>query len=450
MNIKKSRAAAAVAGVAVAAAMLTGCSAGGSSANGVTTITVGLWGSADDVATITPVIAKFEKANPKIKVKVQTGDCGIVWAACKTLIAGGGMPDVFVPHISVYREAVNNGVLADLTSYMKKDDIKASDFSPASIVNALKANGGKIYGLPMGFNVQSLYFNKSMFNAAHIAYPDPSGNYTWDDVAKWSKELTIDDNGKHSGEAGFDPKHIKQYGFFSNTALGIIQGWGPIATAYGAGVLTGSNGEGCTLNSTGGAAAFQLTQDMMYKDHSMITPSLQQEQPGYLRWINGHVAMQQGSNEQVGFVAKMNPTLQYDMAALPKGPAGNATLVQEHDWAAYSKSTHLDADWTFIKYMTTTAATSGQMGLVPSYKAAYNGPAFLQAKGEPAHLKQAQIDPLSWPGAKVLVDPAGIFDEVFSQDGVSPAITNVIEDKAPAATALAGTCTAVSKIVSSK
>lgn len=440
--------AAALTGV-VAISALTGCSTSANS-SGPTTIKVGLWGAATDFATITPVIKKFEKAYPNIHVQVVTGDCGISWAACKTLIAAGSMPDVFVPHISIYKEAVNAGVLADLSPYMKKDNISASDFSPSSIMDALKTKTGQIDGLPMGFNVQSLYYNKSMFDAANLSYPDPSGNYTWQDVANWSKELTIDDNGKHSGDPGFDAQHVKQYGFYSTTDYGIIQGWGPIVSAYGAGVLTGAAGTGCSLDSQGSIQAFQLLQDMMYKDHSMITPALNQEQPGYLRWVQGHVAMQQGSNEQVGDVQQMNPTLKYDMAALPKGPAGNATLVQEHDWAAYSKSQHLDADWTFIKYMTTVGSVDKQMDLIPAYKNTYSGAAFLKSPGEPAHLKEAQIDPLSWPLAKVLVDPQGVFDEVFSQDGVSPAITKIIEDKAPASQALAGTCTAVNKILAAK
>ena len=75
----------------------------------------------------------------------------------------------------------------------------------------------------------------------------------------------------------------------------------------------------------------------LYAADVPLAQQLQQEEPGFTRWVRGQVAMQQGSHEQVLAVQDQNPELAYDMAALPEGPAGNATLFQIHTWAMYEE-----------------------------------------------------------------------------------------------------------------
>lgn len=402
------------------------------------TVRVMLWGNDADITSIKDAAAGFSTAHPEITIEWETGDCGVDYAACKTLVAGGTLPDVYVMGSWNYFEAGRDGVSADITSYLEASGTKKADFT-ASIIDSLTSADGKLYGLPMGYNIQSLFYNKDMFDAAGLEYPAADGSYSYDDLREWSAKLTLDKQGRNATDPTFDPQQIEQYGYFNFAAAPIEPGYAPVLKAFGGGILGGDQRNQCTADSEGTIAGFQWLQDLMWTDHSAITPQLQQEEPGYARWVRGQVAMQQGSHEQVLNVQQQNPGLNYDMAALPKGPAGNATLAQIHVWAMAESSQVKDAAWEFLHYMATDGAGK-QMGLIPAFRDVAMGPAFAGAEGEPAGLVAAQIEPAAWPLTFTNVDPSVVWSQVSSQDGVAPAIEDIIMNRKPAAEALSGVC----------
>ncbi|MBN9104657.1 MAG: extracellular solute-binding protein [Propionibacteriaceae bacterium] len=397
-----------------------------------------LWGNDADVTSIKDAAAGFTTAHPEITIEWETGDCGVDYAACKTLVAGGNLPDVFVMGSWNYFEAARDGVTADITDLLARSGTPTSDFT-STIIKGMTSADGKLYGLPMGYNIQSLFYNKAMFDKAGLSYPAADGSYTYDDLRQWSAKLTLDKAGRNATEPGFDAKSIKQYGYFNFAAGPIEPGYAPVLAAFGGGILGGEARNQCTADASGTIDGFQWLQDLMWKDHSAITPQLHQEEPGYARWVRGQVAMQQGSHEQVLNVQQQNPTLAYDMAALPKGPAGNATLAQIHIWAMAQKSEVKDAAWTFLHYMATDGAGK-QMGLIPAYKDVASGPAFAQGKGEPAGLVEAQLTPATWPLTVTNLDPSVVWSAVSSQDGVLPAIEDIVMNRKTASEALSGIC----------
>lgn len=403
------------------------------------TVRVMLWGNDADLSSIQDAAAGFIEANPDIEVKFETGDCAVDYAACKTLVAGGNMPDVFVTGSWNYFEAANDGVLADLTPYFEEGDVSREDFTPAVIDALTSPEDDKVYALPMGYNVQSLFYNKDMFAAAGLEEPPADGSYSYDDLREWSALLTLDANGKNARDAAFDPENIVQYGYFNFAAAPIEPGYAPVLKAFGGGILDGEMRNECTADSPGTIEGFQWLQDLMWQDHSAITPQLQQEEPGYTRWVRGQVAMQQGSHEQVAAVQQQNPELNYDMAALPEGPEGNATLFQIHTWAMYEGSEVKDSAWEFLKYMA-TEGSGKQMGLIPAYQDVALGPDFAEAEGEPSNLVAAQLDPAGWPLAFTNTDPSSVWSAVASQDGIGPALEDIITNRKTAADALAGIC----------
>lgn len=424
---------------AAATLLLAGCSAGGQ-ADSADTLRVGVWGVNSDIDSIKEAAKGWEKAHPDIKVKFEVGDCGPDYAACKKLIAGKNMPDVLVAGSWNYFDMVSDGILTDLTDALDEEGIDTADFTP-TVIDALKSSDGTLYGLPMGYNTQSLFYNKDMFAAAGLAEPPADGSYTYDDLREWAKKLTIDANGNNADSPDFDPENIKQWGYYNRVALTPPNepGYGPVLSAWGGGVLTGEERDTCSIDAPESIDAFQYLQDLMWEDHSTITPQLEQEEPGYLRWVKGQVAMQQGSHEQVNIVKEQNPDLNYDMAALPAGPAGNATLLQIHIWAAYSGSAKQDLATQFATYMA-TEGSGKQMGLIPAYQDRALGEDFALAEGEPTNVVAAQIDPASWPLTYVNVDPSNLWAAVSSQDGFGPALEQINTDRASAEEALGGIC----------
>lgn len=437
----------AIAGLAVASMLAVACSNTGSKSgpSSSNSLRISVWGVNEDIASIKSAASGFQKANPDVKLDFRVGDCGADYAACKTLIAGKNMSDVLVTGSWNFNQMVNDGVLTDLTSRMKADGVQASDFTAVAIGSDKAAKDGAYHGLPMGFNIQSVFYNKTMFAKARLAVPPADGNYTYDQVRQWARKLTLDSKGRNADDPAFDSGHVVQWGYYNRTAIPSDSGYDPVLWAYGGGLL-GAGQSKCQLEDPATISAFQLLEDMMWKDHSSPTPQMEQETPGYLRWIQGHVAMQQGSHEQVTIASTQNKSLSFDMAALPKGPAGNATLAQVHTWAVYQGSSNQDLAWKFVKYMA-TEGSGKQMGLIPAYKDRAKGPDFATALGEPANLVAAQLTPAGWPLTRTNVDPKGILSEVEGQDGIGPALTAITTGKSSAADALKGSCAKISKLL---
>lgn len=437
-----------VAAMLAVGAALAACSAsGGSDPN---ELRVGVWGVNSDIDSIKAAAEPFLESHPDITIRFEPTDCGPDYAACKTLLAGQNMPDVIVPGSWNYFDMVRDDILADLSPALEAAGYGVEDFTPA-VIDALSTDDGQLHGLPMGYNAQSLFYNEELFAAAGLEPPPADGSYTWDDLREWARQLTLDSAGNNADSPDFDPDDIVQWGYYNRFALVPPNepGYGPVLASFGGGVLAGPQRDQCVLDQPETIEAFQLLQDMMLVDHSMVTPQMEQEQPGYLRWVEGQVAMQQGSHEQVPIAAEQNPDLSYDIAALPAGPAGNATLLQIHIWAAYAGSDKLDLATEFATWMA-TEGSGQQMGLIPAFQDRAMGPDFAEAPGEPGNLVEAQIEPAAWPLTYVNVDPSNVWAAISGQDGFAPALEDLQAGRKTAAEALSGICATIDEIIAAQ
>jgi multiple sugar transport system substrate-binding protein len=410
------------------------------------TLSVAIWGDTVDYKTLHTAINKYMTLYPAVKVTVREGNCGADYAACKTLIAGGTMPDVFVPGIWNYNAMVDAGVLTDLTPYMKSGDFNLGDYN-STITGQMKSlKDGHLYGLPMGFNIQSIFYNKDMFDKAKLAYPPMDGNYTWNDLRAWAKKLTLDANGNTPASSHFNARKVKQWGFFTWAMIEQQAHLDSILLAHGGSLMTYPSRQRCNLENPNTIKGLQFIQDLMWKDRSTLTPQANQEEFGVDRFVAGHVAMEQGSHEQVGLVAARNPSMRLGIAPLPKGPYGAADCIQIHIWSIFNRAQNKDLAWHFVKWISGPGSGT-EMGLVPHYKDYAYGPDFLKGRGEPAGLKQAQLDPLKW---KLTIVPTSFNqknDGIAGQDGFGPALTNIMANKQTAADAVRGVSQKVNAIM---
>lgn len=402
------------------------------------TVRVMLWGNDADISSIKDAAAGFSTARPEITIEWESGDCGVDYAACKTLVAGGNTPDVFVMGSWNYFEAARDGVTADLTPYLEESGTTTDDFTPAIIDALTSPSDGKLYGLPMGYNIQSLFYNKDMFDAAGLDYPPADGSYTYDDLREWAAKLTLDGSGNDATAAGFDPNAIQQYGYFNFAAAPIEPGYAPVLAAFGGGILGGDARNECTADSEGTIEGFQWLQDLMWTDHSAITPQLQQEEPGYARWSAARSPCSRFSRAGARRPAA-EPRAQLRHRRPARGSGRQRDAGADPRLGDVRASEHKDAAWEFLHYMATEGAGK-QMGLIPAYQDVAQGPAFAQAEGEPEGLVEAQIDPAGWDLTFTNVDPSVVWSAVSSQDGIAPAIEDIIMNRATAAEALDGIC----------
>jgi multiple sugar transport system substrate-binding protein len=86
------------------------------------------------------------------------------------------------------RQAVQQGALLDLTSFFESDpNLKAEAFCPG-VLESMQWEGGT-WSLPVEVTYPLITFDKSLFDAAGVAYPQPG--WTWDDFLATAQALTI-------------------------------------------------------------------------------------------------------------------------------------------------------------------------------------------------------------------------------------------------------------------
>lgn len=111
----------------------------------------------------------FEKENPGIKLVIENMPGDYVPKVMLSHIANV-VPDVTVLDASSSALFVKNGVLEDLTPYLEKDpSFPKSQFYD----NTLQAGAyqGKQYSIPVDFTPMVMYYNKDLFDQAHVPYP---------------------------------------------------------------------------------------------------------------------------------------------------------------------------------------------------------------------------------------------------------------------------------------
>ena len=180
-----------------------------SSEGGVTTLTLAFW----DVSQnnyINVVIDAFEAANPDIKIELQDTPSTEYITKLNTQLNGGSDVDMFfVKEADKTKTFYDRGQLADLSGYIAADGIDMAGY------NGTDANfifDGKVYGMPVRTDQYVLFYNKDIFDAAGVPYPD--NDMTWAEFEDLAAQLT-------SGEGA-----NKIYGAHFHSWNACVQNWG--------------------------------------------------------------------------------------------------------------------------------------------------------------------------------------------------------------------------------
>ena len=124
--------------------------------------------------------AAFEKANPTIKVQIETTPYDSYFTKLQTAVAGGTAGDAYELNFENFVTYQKSGSLAELSG------VDGSVYKP-SLLNAFQADG-KQYGLPESFSNVVLFYNKNLFKAAGVA--EPTADWTWQQEQQAAAKLT--------------------------------------------------------------------------------------------------------------------------------------------------------------------------------------------------------------------------------------------------------------------
>ena len=131
------------------------------------------------------IIEAFNKKyEGKYKVEFSASDTETHSKNMKLAATDGTLPDIFWIDASEAPEYAENDLLLDLSEYLSSS--KETDTALNGMEDAF--NNGKIqYGLPYQCNVQGIFYNKEIFDAAKVSYP--TDKTTYEEFIKMVKDL---------------------------------------------------------------------------------------------------------------------------------------------------------------------------------------------------------------------------------------------------------------------
>lgn len=224
-TMKTKKIAAWMAAVA-AAGILAGCSAGwlqvgkpkNAKADAAITLTVSVWDNASSPQFQAIADAFMEKYSD-IKVELLDMRADEYDNQLGVMLAGGeSEPDVImVKNAETQVTMKNQNQLLDLTEYVQADKVDLSLYNGAA--EQLQMDGRQ-YTLPFRQDWYVLYYNKDLFDAAGVPYPD--SDMTWEEYEALAEKMT----GSRKESMGEDhEKQTKVYGTHNHTWMALVSNW---------------------------------------------------------------------------------------------------------------------------------------------------------------------------------------------------------------------------------
>jgi multiple sugar transport system substrate-binding protein len=250
-------------------------------------------------------------------------------------------------------------VLLDLTPYIEAENYPLSSLADLAVKDFTTADG-KQFGLPRDLNVIALFYNKKLFDAAGVAYPDDT--WDWAKLIEVGKKLTVDKNGDGKPD---------QWGLYTETT-DMENYWSSLVWQNGGDILA-PDGKSTVLDTPEASGGIQFLSDLIWKEKVVPDPALFAETGDAFE--QGKAAMEINGSWLVATDEAAG--LDFGIAPLPKGPAGMATSINPTGAVISKTSKSPDAAWAFVKYLASPAAQEKIMALkasLPANKEVLAGP----------------------------------------------------------------------------
>ena len=200
---------------------------------------------------------------------------------------------------------------------------------------------GRLYVIPSVTYASILYYNKDLFDAANLEYPND--DWTWNDYLDAAKALTIVEGGR-----------TMQYGATVDMLVNFYLPW---VFSNGADLISPDRTQ-FVMNSPEGVEAIQFLRDLVYLHEVAPTPTTNvTEGVQAFTFQTGMIGMEvMGSWMTTTYdTSEFN----YGIAKIPKSPRTGmrVPMAYPNGYAMSSSGSNKDAAWTYISY---AASREGQ------------------------------------------------------------------------------------------
>ena len=280
----------------------------------------------------TNFVAKFEEANPGIKLNLQVISWSDVHKEVSTRISNGNPPDIL--NIDTFSEFQADGLLLPVKDYCPEDLYE--DFFPAFMAESVVDD--TVWAVPDLASARALYYNKKIFEEVGIEVP-----------ATWA-EL------KDACQAIKDFYNGEVYGI----GIDFTEDEGQVTFAYFA---WGNNGGfvdadgNWALNSDANVEAVECIMDLINSGYANPSPSTQTRYELQDLFGAGKMAMVFAPNQLPQYLAEKGFEVDYATADIPhnEGATGSSVGVMDRvmafkDDAAPDQAARNEAIGKFLKF----------------------------------------------------------------------------------------------------
>lgn len=349
------------------------------------TLTFGAWADTPQTAILNSIVAAYEKLHPNVHIKTQFAAWSGYWQKIQTELASNTAPDVGMMSVAYIGNFVHEGVVLNLDPYVAASHVDLTRYFPIDIKTWSFAQGsrvggsGSLYAMPYDASDNSTFFyNKTMFDEAHVAYPN--ANWTWADVLAAAKKLT-------------NPAK-KQWGMLAPyTSDGT---WTSLVWEYGGDTIDPSYTKG-ELSQPQALAALQYVHDLIYK-YKVSPPPNPSSTATVDPFQSGQVAMNFSNCNCLIGTYKNIKNFKWDVANWPKGPKGRVVEMEPDGYTIFKTTKNPSAAWDFLKFVTYDAGGTlrqATYGTIPAIKQLAFSNNYLKSAGFPAHVSLPLNDALT-------------------------------------------------------
>lgn len=402
-------------------------------------VTLEFWGgwTGPDGGIMQQLVDQYNAENPGVQVNLTIQAWSPLFDAFIAAASAGESPDIMAMHPQETAMFISLGLIEPIDDIVAQSEVFQEE---AYVPKAweLQFYEGQMWAFPFDLGVHGLYYNVDLLDAAGIDAP-PS---TREEFLEAARLLTVDANGNHPGDDGFDPNNIVQYAVNMHTNHHAFYQWYALYNQLG-GQLISDDGLSCAMDIDKAVEAWQWLQDLVYVHYAAP-----QGQTDYVRdFLSGRTAMlidgpwqipaMEAAREETGFnwATAPYPTI-FDQPAV-WGSGHNFTLP------VYADPEKRDEALAFIEWLGSHSFDWLASGQLPIRHDVIESPEFAELEG-----RQPFVDMLPY---QVLLPNIPKFSEIFASNAPTPMMVmgqRIILENADIRTEVENACSTITSILS--
>ena len=332
-------------------------------------VTFGFWGDAAEASAYEAIAAAFEAQNPAIDVQIEyVPSANDFYTRLATGYAAGLAPDVFLINYRRYGQFAARDALVPIGPLLESSEtLNEEDYYPQPL-EAFQFNG-ELMCLPQNLSSLVVCFNRDLFDAAGVSYPEE--DWTWDEFLSAAQALTKD----LDGDGLTDQHGLGVENSLIRFAPFIWQAGGELVDDL-------DRPTALTIDTPQAREAIQFFIDLSLVHKVVPTEAEVLAVSDEDRFINGTTAMLLQSRRVVPTLRQIE-RFTWDVAPLPRHEEA-AGILHSDAYCMSATTENQAAAWKFIEFANglegqQLAARVGRT--VPSLKAAAESPIFLGPRG---------------------------------------------------------------------